>query len=93
MNTSTPSEFMLRANKSRNLLRLLVLMVALSFSRLGIAQLVVIPPPDVTVECSDPTDTGSTGEATAEGGCMPAWINEFHYDNAGIDTMEFLTKL
>ena len=72
MNTSTPSDCRMRnaVLSAPTFMRILLLIVALGFTRFSVAQgIVVIPPPDVTVECDQPTDPGSTGTATSQGGC------------------------
>ncbi len=57
---------------------------------------VITCPPDTTVQCTDSTGVDSLGRATALDDCdnalgiVEAWVNEFHYDNSGIDAGEFL---
>ena len=55
------------------------------------------PPGDITIECTDdPNDLTITGMPTDlmdncnASGIENIWINEFHYDNVGIDANEFI---
>lgn len=58
----------------------------------------LILPPDITISCDEDRGPSVTGQATAydmRTNTPPAsdrliWINEFHYDNAGTDTNEFV---
>lgn len=58
----------------------------------------LILPPDITISCDEDRGPSVTGQATAydmRTNIPPSsdrliWINEFHYDNAGTDTNEFV---
>ncbi|MEO0627212.1 MAG: hypothetical protein AAFY91_09505, partial [Bacteroidota bacterium] len=46
---------------------------------------------DTTIECDESTDAPVvTGTDNCDGGDPAVWINEFHYDNVGGDTGEFV---
>ena len=52
-----------------------------------------ITPRNITVECDavpDPDPVSAIDNCDMRGLAMPVWVNEFHYDNAGGDIMEFI---